>query len=280
MDADRFDSMVQIVSARGSRRGILAALAGGLLAALAPPATAKRGKKPKRGKKRKGHHGGGPPHARRHCTHRCGGKCVSTCPDVMVRNLRTCECECPAGMNKCGQVCIGGDSCCPGEKTCGGGCIREEDCCTHTHKACPNGACLPKDAGICCPNVEAPCSTAPGGCCNTFAGEQCTDNGCCNEFLNQAVCGGQCVNIDTDENCAECGNACGWCETCKELGGGEIACVPPNPNPPACETCSNGKVVRGESCGNGCCEQGKCRVQNGQSCCLKVEDNRLICKAM
>jgi hypothetical protein len=72
VDADRFDAMVQMASGRGSRRGILAALAGGLLALLAPAAEAKRDKKPKRPAKRRH---GGRPHARTAPTAAAGNVC-------------------------------------------------------------------------------------------------------------------------------------------------------------------------------------------------------------
>ena len=212
---------------------------------------------------------------------------MPVCRGLKIRNRRTCGCDCPDRMRECGRTCVGEDRCCPGEKECGGGCIREQDCCTHTHKECPDGSCLPEDAGACCPGVEVACATAPGGCCNSFAGEECSDDGCCNEFLGEAVCGGKCVDAKTDpNNCGGCGIACGSCKTCQDG-------VCRGPDRARCETCVNGQVVPGvpcgdghccgagaECCGGGCCAPGKCDVVNGQTCCHRVVDNRPYCLRM
>jgi hypothetical protein len=296
MDDIAFDRLTQYLGSTHSRRTALglaaSALAGSLLAALGPSAA---GGKSKRGEK-PNHH----PHG--------GGKCGRPCPDVMTRNRRTCACECPEEMIRCGDVCIGADHCCPGEKRCGGGCIREEDCCPHTHKECADGACLPRDGGACCPEerqcadgscvgqdaccpvLESPCPADPSGCC--VAGEECASNGCCTVLAGVGdVCDGVCVHLGSDEHCGACGNACRPCETCR-LVHGNFTCVGPDQTPPACETCLEGEVVTAvpcgdhccalgaECCGNGCCAAGKCRVQNGQPCCLRVEDNRLVCKVL
>ena len=186
------------------------------------------------------------------------------------------------------ERCVDGE--CVPEEPCQGGQSGQGNCCAD-ERACPNGDCIPQDA--CCPNVEEPCASEPGGCCNTAAGEECSDDGCCNTLAGQAVCGGKCVAIDTNDNCGACGAKCGSCETCRRDAQGNFACVGPDRSPPACETCANGEVVPtvscgdhccppgGSCCGGGCCAPDKCRVSdNGQTCCLKVVDNRLICLAM
>lgn len=202
MDSNHFDDMVRAVAERGSRRGVLGALGGGLLVALLPAAGA--GKKKKRGKKKGG---------RKRCAERCDGRCVGRCPDVMTRNPATCQCDCPEGMNRCGQVCVGDDACCPGEKSCGGGCIREDECCPHEKGCCPppnrecaDGTCIPEET--CCPGVEIACAAADRGCC--LAGvEECAEDGCCPLVAFQAVCDGQCLDLGTDDfNCGACGVTC------------------------------------------------------------------------
>jgi hypothetical protein len=223
MDGNHFDDMVREAANRGSRRGVLFALTGGLLAALAPHAGS--GKKKKKGKK------GGRPK----CRERCGGRCVAKCPDIMSRNPVTCQCECPGDMNRCGQICVGGDECCPGEKDCGGGCIREdeccphdEDCCPHPNKTCPDDSCVPE--GACCPGVEVACRSEPDGCC--LAGvEECANDGCCPLVGDQKVCDDECV--DTSTNRLHCGKCNSWCDApgfeccngeCKHLENDEENC--------------------------------------------------------
>ena len=192
MDSKRFDNIGRALATRGSRRGALGALAGGLLAALVP--TAAGGKK-RRGKKK----------GKRlnQCAERCGGQCRLRCPDVMTRNESTCECECPDEMTKCGQICVGQDRCCPGEKTCGGGCIREQECCPLTEKECPNAVCVPRTA--CCPIIETACGDRccilPEECCNGTCGDSlggvCTTDGFCQWTEGQACC------AESTQNCSD-----------------------------------------------------------------------------
>lgn len=272
MDEHRFDDFTRTLAETRSRRSTFRFLAGGAFGVLRVVAAE-----------------AGPAAAAERCPRgreRCGGRCRATCPDIKLRNPRTCACECPSGMTDCGRTCVGGDRCCPGEKSCGGGCIHEDNCCPYTEKECGNGSCLPKDGGVCCPDVEVPCGTAEGGCCNAFAGEECSDDGCCNVLVGQAVCGGKCIDTDSDpNNCGGCGVKCGSCKTCQNG-----VCRGPNTSPPACESCSGGRIVSGVSCGNhccapgaeccggGCCEAGKCKSVNGKTCCLIVIDNRQYCR--
>jgi hypothetical protein len=219
MDGNHFDDMVRAASTRPSRRGVFRALAGGLLTALAPTAGDGKGR---RGKKK------GKP--RKPCAERCGGRCVSKRPDVMTRNPTTCQCECPEDMNRCGQVCVGADRCCPGEKSCDG-CIREQDCCRHTEKECPNGVCVPKTA--CCPIVEkacgANCCILGEECCNEKCGVSlgavCTKDGYCSAPEGQACCAGSTQDCSDHPCCLfSAGEAC--CASIRGDGTLESTCCP------------------------------------------------------
>lgn len=205
--------------------------------------------------------------------------CNNFCVDTTVDSHHCGDCN-VACQDR--EQCVDGE--CVAEDPCQGGCCAGE-------RECPNGACIPQDA--CCPHVEESCASEPGGCCNSAAGEECSDDGCCNTLAGQAVCGGKCVAIDTNENCGACGTRCGSCQTCKRDALGNHACAGPDRTAPACETCVNGQVTPavscgdhccppgGSCCGGGCCAEGKCRVaDNGETCCLKVVDNRLICQVM
>lgn len=189
------------------------------------------------------------------------------------------ERDCPDG------TCIPKGNCCPGQKRCADGTCVADDACCPGERQCPSGGCVAADA--CCPGYEDACPSAPSGCCSALLGEVCSDDGCCQVAGgDKDVCGGKCVDLTNDNNnCGACGNRCGSCMTCRDG-----ACVGPNTSPPACETCSNGRVVGGvscgdrccgagaECCGNGCCAAGKCSTgANGVPCCLKVVDNRLYC---
>jgi hypothetical protein len=189
---------------------------------------------------------------------------------------------CPGTMTDCGEgVCVPDGSCCPWEKPCGEGCINAQSCCPHTERACPDGGCVAKDA--CCPIVEETCGDE---CCDLS--ELCSDDGCCPVDGTSDVCDGKCTSLDSNEHCGACGNVCGACETCKEVNG-SFDCAPPDRSAPACEDCLEGEVVSAtscgtfccgigaECCGGGCCAAGKCRVSNGQTCCLRVIDNHQIC---
>lgn len=241
MDSNRFDDIGRALAARGSRRSALGALAGGVLAVLAPATSDGKGKR----RKKKG----------KPCADRCGGTCRPRCPDIMIRNRSTCQCECPAEMTKCGQVCVGADRCCPGEKTCGGGCIREQDCCPHTEKSCPNGVCVAKDA--CCPIVEeecgAECCVLGEECCNgeceVALGGICTKDGFCPPTEGQACCTGSSTNC-TDDPC------CRFSE-------GEACCV--SSLDPIETTCCPGGHER--CAPGGCCPAGMKWKGDCNACC-------------
>ena len=203
----------------------------------------------------------------------CDGQCISAencCPST--------ERQCPSG------ACIPRGTCCTSERECAdGSCVAAGACCPG-EKQCPNGSCA--GPGTCCPSVEVPCASAPGGCCNFFAGEVCSDDGCCNELAGMAVCGGKCVDATSDpNNCGGCGVTCGRCQTCSNG-------ICRGPDRSTCETCVSGEVKPGvqcgdhccpagaECCGGGCCAPGNCVSQNGGTCCRKVIDNRPYCLRM
>jgi hypothetical protein len=261
VDHQRFDDLARSLVAGGTRRRVLGALAAAAigLAAGRPEADAAR-----RCPKKK---------------ERCNGDCVPVCKGDMIRNRRTSRCECPDGMKACGTTCVGDDRCCPGEKACGGGCIHEAVCCPHTHKACPDGTCLPMDAGKCCPAVEQACAAAPGGCCNTLAGEECTADGCCNTLVGETtVCNNRCVDVASDpDHCGACGNRCqAGCQvcdngTCRTTGTccqpGQIDCGGRCLNPKWDDrNCGGCGVTCGECewCNNGTCTS---RCAEGWHCC-------------
>jgi hypothetical protein len=260
VEHQRFDDLARSLVAGGTRRRVLGALAAAAIgfAAGRPEADAAR-----RCPKKK---------------ERCNGDCVPVCKGDMIRNRRTCRCECPDGMKACGTTCVGDDRCCPGEKTCGGGCIHEAECCPHTHKACPDGTCLPKDAGQCCPAVEQACAAAPGGCCNTLAGEECTADGCCNTLVGETtVCNNRCVDVASDpDHCGACGNRCqAGCQvcdngTCRTTGTccqpGQIDCGGCGVTCGECEWCNNG------TCTSRCAEGWHCC--GGISCCEDPKSGR------
>jgi hypothetical protein len=230
-------------------------------------------------------------HDERQCAN---GRCVpevgtDCCPGERICDNRFCipgdqccfvtERDCPDG------TCIPKDACCLGQRRCADGTCVADDACCPGQRQCPSGGCVAADA--CCPGYEDACPVAPSGCCNPLLGEVCADDGCCQVIAgDRDVCGGKCVDLTSDNaNCGACGNRCGSCETCRDG-----ACVGPDRNPPACQTCSNGQIVSGvsggdrccgagtECCGGGCCAVGKCRAgSNGVPCCLKVIDNRQYC---
>jgi hypothetical protein len=280
MDHVSFDRLTMRLATASTRRtglGLLLGVAGGALADLFlsdDPGTEAKGKKGKKGKKSKGKGKKGGKGK--------GKKKKNKRPQPPPKQPP--DQPCPGNMTDCGEgVCVPEGSCCPWEKPCGEGCLNAESCCPHTERECPGGACVAKDA--CCPLVEETCGDE---CCGLS--ELCTEDGCCSLAENNDVCGGKCTPLDSNENCGKCGNACGHCQTCKQING-EFTCAGPDRSAPACEDCLEGEVVSAvtcesfccglgaECCGGGCCAAGKCREsETGETCCLRVVDNRLVCQ--
>ncbi|MDQ2654216.1 MAG: hypothetical protein M3Z20_14380 [Chloroflexota bacterium] len=287
MDHATFDNLARelaTTSTRRARLGLALGAAGGALASLFltdDPGAEGKGKKQNKG------HRGKKEHKRKK-------KKKQPQPDQ----------PCPGTMTDCGEgVCVPDGECCPWEKPCGEGCLNAQSCCPHTERTCPNGKCVA--TGACCPDTERTCPN--GGCvakdaccpiieevcgdeCCDFS-ELCSDDGCCPVDGTSDVCDGKCTSLDSNEHCGACGNACGTCKTCKKVNG-NFVCAGPDRSAPACEDCLEGEVVSATSCGDhccgigaeccggGCCASGKCRVSNGQTCCLRVIDNVQICLVM
>ena len=283
MDHARFDHLTRRLGATATRRtslGLALGVAGGALASRFTPGVPDA---EGRGKRRKNTRG----------KHKKKKKTPPAQPPA----------PCPGAMTDCGSgVCVPDGACCPWEKPCGEGCIHAESCCPYTERTCPNGGCVAK--GGCCPH-ERPCIS--GGCvahdaccpiveeargaeCCTL-GTACSDDGCCPVTSTSDVCGGTCTDLTTNDNCGACGNACGACETCRSINRRHV-CAGPDRSAPACEDCLEGQVTPAVSCGNhccaigaeccggGCCAAGRCRVNNGQPCCLRVIDNIQVCLVM
>lgn len=108
---------------------------------------------------------------------------------------------CPAGESCCGTVCCAdggccGDECCPaGQSCCGEACCHEGGCC---------------DDLTCCGGDAACCV---GSCCG--AGQVCCDDECCGDALH-GCCDGNCVRLDTPENCGACDVRCADGQVCYE----------------------------------------------------------------
>jgi hypothetical protein len=168
MDAERFDDLLRAVASRGSRRTIVAALAGGWLVALplvlgiAPTEARKR--KRKRRKQ----------------------------PLVCVCGARVC------GPNNCGTGSCGSCGDC---KNCeGGACFNKANgsACQGVCKECQNGVCSNKANGLGCGDNK----TCQGGECvcspsNRICGDICCPAGnvCLNSESKTCVsAGGSCAN--------------------------------------------------------------------------------------
>lgn len=133
---------------------------------------------------------------------------------------------------------------------CVGGQILDDDIC---QCVCPSGSgfnpkckkCL-KFGVECCPN-EAPCPVAETGCCNTAAGEKCTQiDGCCNTLLENFVC--------ASKWCCSKGQRCCPNEGCKPQN--QACCTTPCSSDPA-GCCGAGKK---------CCPISGCRPEEEECC--------------
>lgn len=118
--------------------------------------------------------------------------------------------------------------------------------------SCPSGVTC---KGQCCP-VGATCGKGKGGGCTCPTG--------------QTACGGQCIALNTDQNCGTCGNACSGGKTCQ---GGVCAC-------PTGQTECGGvcrdlatDVANCGVCGTACgteqsCINGRCQCLPGFEFCV------------
>lgn len=178
MEGRRFDEMVRGVAedgCDGSRRGVMRALAGGVLAAILAAFGRPETVGAKKGKKQR-------------CTQtlrRCSGprKCCS----------RNC-CHKPAG----GKFCApSGARCCP-PRNGGGACVNQASCCG-PKPGLPRGSCCPRTRPNCCPGTFAACcppglpacfpptAAHPLGICCPAGAMYCESFGCCAPFGQSAL---------------------------------------------------------------------------------------------
>jgi hypothetical protein len=228
MDNGRFDRWTKTLSRSGSRRGVLAELAGAIVALRSP----------RRGFAQISTPGG-----------MCGGLAGFPCPDGFVcvddpsdscdpaTGGADCSGICvPIDENHCAAIlCIEGTTCCP---QCGGICI-------------PNS--MPCSEDLC---VSQPCNQVMCGpgeyCCNEACsrcagfGQMCTNEYCPPQQSSGEPCGRNVCG--SGEYC--CNESCG---ICAPLGGGciEVFCAPPDQVGVACgpTICAPGQVCCNESCG-------------------------------
>ena len=240
MDEQRFDNVVRTLSERGSRRGALRLLVGGVLGALVGVPTADALAKPKKKKKSKC--------PKKSCPqgyHRNKGNCKCECTRVPCSggkefDTQKCQCACPRGMRECRDGCVGPDRCCPG---------------------------------------DPPCPEDPKGCCHAPGLDVCTIDGCCRELDGMKACNDFCVDTNSNpHHCGDCNVSCGSGETCVNGECGTGPCPDdrfPCPGNTAPFCAPDGHTCCGDvSCDSSqvccdpsqslCCARGRCA---DQQCC-------------
>ena len=180
----------------------------------------------------------------------CGGCNKDNC----IYNGGQCiagTCKCPTGYEACGSL-IGGSNPPPPGSTCG-----IFSCCApiSAYKTDPN------NCGMCGNN----CGSTEGAICN---------NGVCQCPAGQRSCveGSQakCVQLGTNENCADCDDVCTSSQTCQS---GQCQC--PSDKPTVCndqcvntQTDNNNCGVCGKVCASGAsCTNSVCNCPSGQRVC-------------
>jgi hypothetical protein len=271
MDSDHFDRLTRMLGRRFPRRRVvvLSALTLGLTAG-SPRHAAEARKNKHRGEEK------------------CGGEWVKRCTGGQIRNDADCTCVCPPPtglLDRCGEcVPIGG--CCSNEKKCGSNCILKEDCCDATERTCRKTVkkrgkkktvtfCVTRPA--CCPG-EQTCPIAAEGCCNPFAGEECTPfDGCCNTLAGAEVCDGKWCCQQNEKCCP--GEGCVPKTQCCDGGAscpadprhccdpGEKCCAGLGCRPTTDACC----VLTCPSSPTGCCQQGE-QCCPGEGCILDTEE--------
>jgi hypothetical protein len=199
MDEQRFDDVVRTLSERGSRRGVMRLLAGGILGVLAGAPAPSALAKPKKKKKKSGcpKQACPPGHQRNKRTCKC--ECTrQQCSGGKEFDAEACACRCPRGMRECRDGCVGPDRCCPGDPPC------PED---------PKGCCHAPGLDVC--TIDGCCRELDGMmACNNFCVDTKSNRNHCGSCewqcnANQECCDGSCTNILTDEeNCGGCGIRC------------------------------------------------------------------------
>ena len=266
MDEHRFDDVIRVLHNRGSRRGLLGVLAGGVFGLLAGAPAGVLAKAKKKKKKSKS-------------STKCPKK---PCPRGFQRNKRTCKCECT-------------------RVPCSGGKEFDAEAC---RCACPRGLRECRDGCVgpdrCCPD-DPPCPEDRKGCCHAPGLNVCTIDGCCRELDGMKACNNFCVDTNRDPNhCGGCNLRCGEGESC--VGGrcGQGEC--PDGEPMCGVTCcgfgweccdgvcerqgvavctSDGwcpSTVGHACCGTGdCSEDPCCRFSAGEACCVSSLDGETTC---
>ena len=220
---------------------------------------------------------------------RCDGECVNIASDP--EHCGACFEACQEGDACVEGVCEVAD-CADGEELCDGQCVdvtsSEEHCgqCGVScggDQFCDDGIC--EDVPIVCDAGELVCQgqcVDPsvdvehcGGCGNACGdGQICEAGSCVDEGGEEPdpeecpdgleACGDQCVDVMTDdENCGECGNACGDGESC-EAG----VCEGDDPQP---EPCDDGLEACGDQCVDLMTDEANCgecgnACGDGESC--------------
>jgi hypothetical protein len=175
------------------------------------------------------------------------GSCLS-CSAPFELDKATCECACPSGSSKCGEVC-----CDDTNFTCIGYSSGSFACCAKGEEVCTNGTCLSCTYPLVLNDSKCICECPAGrdqcgdNCCET--GETCINGSCCpaGQDCNGVCCttGETCIN----GSCCPAGQDCNG--TCCTAG----------------DTCVNGSCCpAGQDCNGTCCSAGETCIDG--SCCI------------
>lgn len=216
----------------------------------------------------------------------CGGACVDPRVNRDFCGAKgTCQSADPTSLNFRGLDCADG-TVCNGAGACALSCAAGLVLC--------NGACVdpqsnPTRCGArgTCSNPSAANANYQGATCDQAIGQACV-TGQCQCIGGEALCGGKCINPQTDESfcgaAANCtgGDICTLGEVCVagqcQCGVGLILCngqcIDPDSHPAYCgafANCTNGRVcVPGSQCVAGSCLCGGtgsvCSTNEGASC--------------
>jgi hypothetical protein len=160
------------------------------------------------------------------------------CGVTFVQNPETCECDCPAPYDRCGDVCCFGGATCNADVSCN--CPPGTEPCNEVcTTSCPSGQVLDPSTCQCiaapveptattnpCPSGQSLCN---GVCMDTtndenncgFCGNVCSGQipciaGTCQCPFGYTPCNGVCKDLSADnQNCGSCGVVCTGGETCK-----------------------------------------------------------------
>ena len=278
MDGERFDRLVESLTRSGSRRGVLRTLSGAILGAAGLGALARddAAGKDKRESKRRGGGKRKKKSVRAEAVSCCSG---GSCIPGPGKNLYKC---CFEGQNLAGKNFKGAnvgsanfsgatltnanfssanlgatcfvDADLTGAKFNGANTSTAVFCRTTMPNGSVNNSGCDKGTSCCqtCVEIGEPRCAIGGGCCG---GAECTGTGdgvCTCPQAAPNVCGGVCVDFQSDEsNCGACGVECPAGETCE---GGVCRC-----GGQICEsglTCCNGQCVNLRTDENNCTECG------------------------